>query len=124
MPKEMANKIFDVLDAGQKNFPIAHKKGVKFVLGTDLLGSMHQFQLDEFVLRSEFQSTLEVIQSATINAAELFNMSKQIGEVINGASADLLIYNKDPLDNIKVLQNPDENLIFIMREGNVFKNKI
>jgi imidazolonepropionase-like amidohydrolase len=124
MPKEMANKIYDVLDAGQKNFPIAHKKGVKFVLGTDLLGSMHQYQLDEFLLRSEFQSALEVIQSATINAAELFNMSKQIGEVIDGASADLLIYNKDPLDNIKVLLNPNENLIFIMREGNVFKNKI
>ena len=124
MPKEMANKIHDVLDAGQKNFPIAHKKGVKFVLGTDLLGSMHQYQLDEFLLRSEFQSALEVIQSATINAAELFNMSKQIGEVIDGASADLLIYNKDPLDNIKVLLNPNENLIFIMREGNVFKNKI
>ena len=50
-------------------------------------------------------------------------MSKQIGEVINGASADLLIYNKDPLDNIKVLLNPNENLIFIMREGNIFKNK-
>ena len=85
---------------------------------------MHQYQLEEFVLRSEFQSTLEVIQSATINAAELFNMPEQIGEVINNASADLLIYNKDPLENIKVLLNPNENLIFIMREGNIFKNKL
>ncbi|GIS90078.1 MAG: hypothetical protein CM1200mP20_01190 [Pseudomonadota bacterium] len=43
------------------------------VYGTDLLGPMHRHQLLEFSIRSAFQSPSEVIASATVTAAELFN---------------------------------------------------
>ena len=40
---------------------------------------MHPHQLEEFTLRSKVIPSLQLIQQATINAAKLFNMEKEIG---------------------------------------------
>ena len=46
---------------------------------------------------------LEVIQSATLNGAQALGMAQQIGSVIPGKKADLVIVRENPLRNFKVL---------------------
>jgi imidazolonepropionase-like amidohydrolase len=124
MPKALCDKVFEVMDAGRRNLPEAWRRGVKMVYGTDLLGSMHRQQLLEFALRGEFQRPLEVIRSATTVAAELFQMDGEIGVVAPGACADMLVYDRNPADDLGVLQAPERFLRLIVKDGTVYKNTL
>ena len=52
-------------------------------------------------------TTLEAIQSGTINPAIFFNKEGEFGEIVEGASADLILLSANPLDNLDKLRNPD-----------------
>lgn len=122
MTQHMCDKVFEVAKAGHKTHAHAHSRGVKMVFGTDLLGPMHRHQLLEFKIRSQFQTPAEVIRSATLTAAELFQMQGEIGEIATGVRADLIAIEGDPLSDISLLQEPDRYLRFVCKEGTVFKN--
>jgi imidazolonepropionase-like amidohydrolase len=55
------------------------------------------------LLREAGFHPLEVIQSATLNGAELLGMSDEIGSVTIGKKADFVIVEENPLENLKVL---------------------
>ena len=57
------------------------------------------------------------IRSATSRAAELLDMSGEIGVIAPGAYADVIAVNGDPLRDVHVL----ENVTFVMKDGTVFK---
>jgi len=122
LPAEMESKIFEVLEAGMEALKLAHDKGVKMLYGSDLLGLMHRHQLEEFNIRSAVIGNLELIQQATINAAECFNRVGEIGEIIEGGFANIVAYRKDPLQDISVLTKPEDNLNIIMNRGVLVKN--
>lgn len=124
MPAEMIEKVAIVTESGKKNFPRAWEKGVKMVFGTDLLGSMHEHQLLEFALRGEFQKPIDVIRSATSVAADLFQMSGEIGELVPGAYADMIAVDGNPLEDLGVLQNPGKFLKLVMKSGEIYKNEL
>jgi imidazolonepropionase-like amidohydrolase len=94
------------------------------VFGTDLLGSMHRHQLLEFSIRSAFHSPLQLIRSATVNAAALFGEEGTLGVVAPGARADLLAVDGDPLADIGVLQDPDRRLKLIVKGGTICKDAL
>ncbi|MBE7638390.1 amidohydrolase family protein [Sneathiella sp. P13V-1] len=121
---EMHEKVDEVVEAGYRTHKRAHEKGVKLVFGTDLLGAMHRHQLLEFSIRSKFQTPIEIIRSATLTAAELFNMVGRVGEIVPGAYADLIVIDGDPVIDIKYLQDPDRYLKLIMKDGKIYKNAI
>jgi imidazolonepropionase-like amidohydrolase len=122
MPKHMCDKVFEIVEAGHKTHAHAHSRGVKMVFGTDLLGPMHRHQLLEFKIRSKFQTPAEIIRSATLTAAQLFQMEGEIGEIIVGARADVIAVDGDPLSDIGILQDPDRYLSFVCKGGEIFKN--
>ncbi len=124
LPKELHAKIYDVLDAGSKALELAHRSGVKLVYGTDLLGSMHKYQMTEFAIRGEIQKPIDVIRAATCNAAELFNEVGEVGVVAPGARADLLIIDGNPLDDIGLMQDPERNFKAIVKGGVFYKNEL
>lgn len=124
MPGDMLEKVAVVTEEGKKNFPNAWKQGVKMVFGTDLLGTMHEHQLLEFALRGEFQKPIEVIRSATCVAAELFQMSGEIGEIKVGALADIITVDGNPHEDLGVPQLPDKHLKFVMKAGRIYKDAI
>jgi imidazolonepropionase-like amidohydrolase len=47
-----------------------------------------------------------------------------IGVVKEGAYADMLIVDGNPLDNIEVLTDPEKNLRLIMKDGVVYKKAL
>ena len=92
--------------------------------GTDLFADTHDKQLQEFVIRSQVQPPADLIRSATTIAARLLNLPGEVGVVAPGAYADLLVVDGNPLDDIRVLTDPDRNLKLIMKEGRVYKNEL
>lgn len=117
-------KIAEVLEGGMRALELAHRSGVKIVYGTDLLGPMHHHQLSEFALRSQVQQPIDVIRSATIHAAELFQMVGEIGVIADDARADLLVIDGNPLQDLGVLQQPEKYLKLVVKDGSVYKNEI
>ncbi len=124
LPEELYNKIFVVLDAGKRALDMAYRGGVKMAYGTDLLGQMHRRQLDEFAIRGDIIPAIEVLRAATCNGADLLGRSGQMGEVIPGACADLLVMEGNPLEDLSVMTKPEANLRIIMKDGVIYKNTL
>ena len=124
LPQDSYRKVFDVLDAGKRALDMAHRGGVKMVYGTDLLGTMRRRQLDEFAIRGEFVPPVDVLRAATCNAADLLGRSGELGELIPGAHADLLVLEGDPLADLGVMAGPETNLRLIMKGGAIYKNSL
>jgi len=99
----------------------AVKAGVKIVFGTDMGGiPWTEPMAQEFPRMTEFgMSPLEVIRSTTSRAAEMLNMTGEIGVVAPGAFADIIAVNGDPLRDINVLGD----VKFVMKDGSVFKSE-
>jgi imidazolonepropionase-like amidohydrolase len=75
----------------------------------------------EFIaLVQEGMKPVEALQAATVNAAELLGLSDQIGSIEAGKYADVVAVMGDPLAEIKNM----ENVVFVMKGGDVIKNVI
>jgi imidazolonepropionase-like amidohydrolase len=46
----------------------------------------------------------------------------KLGVVEEGALADLLLVDDNPLENIQLIENPDKNFVAIVKDGKVYKN--
>ena len=121
---EMLEKLTIVRDKGLYALDMAHSAGVNLAYGTDLLGKLHQYQLTEFAIRSQVQSPIDIIRSATCNAAALFNEVGETGVIAEGARADLLVVDGNPLENLDCLQDPGRYLDGIMKDGIWVKNRL
>ena len=100
----------------------AVKAGVKIVFGTDMGGiPWTEPMAQEFPRMTEFgMSPVEVIRSATSRAADMLNMTCEIGVVAPGAYADIIAVNGDPLRDINALGD----VKFVMKDGGVFRNEV
>jgi imidazolonepropionase-like amidohydrolase len=115
-------KVDFVLNAGLEALDRATKGGVNVVFGTDLLGDMQQYQSEEFKIRAQVQTSVQVLRSATLTAATLMGMEGQVGVVAPGAFADLLVLNENPLDDVTVLANPETTIAVIVKGGVIVKS--
>jgi imidazolonepropionase-like amidohydrolase len=97
------------LDAGPKMLAMArraHDGGVKIAFGTDTGVSAHGDNAGEFALLVKAGLTpLEAIQTATVNAADHFSLSAEIGSLAPGKAGDLIAVKGDPLSDVTVLQH-------------------
>ncbi|RVX75961.1 hypothetical protein B0A52_00318 [Exophiala mesophila] len=116
-------KLRVVLEAGLQSIRVAKEAGVTICFGTDLLGPTHFAQTKEFQIRKAVQSPLEIIQSATINPARMMKRQDDLGRVAPGYIADLLILNANPLEDITVLDRPDQHLLAVFKEGRVMTSR-
>jgi imidazolonepropionase-like amidohydrolase len=124
LPGWLLTKLDEVLEGGARALELAYRRGVQIAFGTDLLGTMHQYQLTEFTLRAEVQPAVDIVRGATVNAAKLCRMEGQLGVVAAGALADLLVLQGNPLENIGVLADPEKHLKLVMKEGVIFKDDL
>ncbi|AWF82749.1 Xaa-Pro dipeptidase [Microbulbifer sp. A4B17] len=101
------------------NFRKAVNAGVKIAFGTDSGVSKHGINAREAVLMNEAgMDNMAILQSATVNAADLIDMSDSLGTIESGKYADIIATDGSPLDNIDELLDVD----FVMKGGKVFKN--
>jgi imidazolonepropionase-like amidohydrolase len=113
-----------VLKAGLRSLEIARAAGVKIGFGSDLLGQLQNDHTREFLIRAEVMKPQEVIRSATLVNAEIVRQSGQLGELVAGAYADLLVVDGDPYHDLGVLQDDGARIPAIMKGGRFFKNAL
>src|SRR5262249_19435392 len=117
LPAASHAKVDAVLDAGLDALDRAYRAGVTLCYGTDLLGGMQRHQLHEFRLRAQVQPRSEVIRAATVNAARLLCRTGQLGVIAEGAHADLVVVEGDPLTDIAALGPPDGGPAAVIQAG-------
>ena len=120
----MLEKLAVVQAQGLAAVKLARDEGVPVVFGTDLLGHMHGRQNGEFALRSGAMSPVEVLQSATVTAARLMRQEGQIGQLVPGAWADLLVVDGDPTRDLAPLACPDTGIRLLVQGGRVVFNRL
>jgi imidazolonepropionase-like amidohydrolase len=121
---ESVAKIDDVRLRSPRSLEILREAGIPMAFGTDLLGDMHKYQSDEFVIRGRVLPAIEVIRSATVHAAELIGMTGRIGCIAPGAFADLIVVEGDPLADLSLLTGQGQHLPLIMKSGRSIKNTL
>jgi imidazolonepropionase-like amidohydrolase len=124
LSQEISGKLEEVIHGAIGALEMAHKAGLPIVYGTDLFADMHDYQLQEFIIRSEVQPPADMIRAATSTAARLLRREGELGVVAPGALADLLVIDGNPLDDIRVLTTPEQTLKLIMKEGKIYKNEL
>jgi len=86
----------------------------------------------EFLQLAKFMSNAEALKTATSNAAEAERLTGpnnpwqagSLGVVVEGAYADLLLIDGNPLKDISIMADPDKNFRIIMKDGVVYKNTL
>lgn len=119
LPPASQAKVAHVLEAGLHALDRAAKGGVRIAFGTDLLGSMQPHQSEEFQIRAQVQSPAEVLASATLVGAQLLGREGELGVIAEGACADLLLVEGNPLQDASVLAEPGRNLRMVIQDGRV-----
>ena len=74
-------------------------------------------------LRARVLPPLEILRSACVVNAEILNQAGRLGSICEGALADLLVVDGDPLTDVSVLAEPT-NLRVIMKDGQFHKRTI
>jgi imidazolonepropionase-like amidohydrolase len=130
--EENRRKGKEVLAGYENVMKWAKKHGVKMGFGTDAAAGMVDTVLYEFEMRSKFFTPLEMLKQATSTNAELLRLCNSrdpykaapLGVVKEGAWADVLIYDGNPLENFDFVTKPKDHLTLIIKGGKVYKNEL
>ncbi len=100
------------------SFQKAMRAGVKIAFGTDAGGfPWTQPMAQEFLDMTRLgMPAMDAIRAATSSAADLLEMTGDVGVIAPGAYADVIAVSGDPLRDISVMQN----VVFVMKDGVVF----
>jgi imidazolonepropionase-like amidohydrolase len=113
-----------VLNAGLRSLELARAAGVPIGFGSDLLGQLQNDQCREFLIRREAMSPQEIIRSATIVNARILRRERQLGELVAGAFADLLVIDGNPYEDVSVFADGGPALSIIMKDGCFYRNRL
>jgi imidazolonepropionase-like amidohydrolase len=127
-------KFINVTEGTVKVYELAKMLGVKIAFGTDML-----FDPEIAAKQGKFLTKLkrwftpyEALKMATSTNAELLALSGPrnpypegpLGVIEEGAYADLLLVDGNPLQNLDLVADPDKNFVVIMKDGKIYKNTV
>ena len=125
------DKMRQVVSGTDRVYALAKKYGIKTAFGTDVLFSqaLAERQGAMLVSLTRWYKPAEALIMATSTNAELLGLSGlrnpypgRLGVVEEGALADLLLVDGNPIDNIKLIEDPAKNFLVIMKGGKIYKN--
>lgn len=135
-PEGSANRAKQIeMSAGTDNaYQLAKKYKIKTAFGTDCLfdASLAKRQGKQLAKLTRWYTPFEVLKMATYDNAQLLAMSGKrspylagkLGEISEGAYADLIIVNGNPLENIQLIVDPEQHFKVIVKDGVVYKNTL
>ncbi|WP_024341857.1 MULTISPECIES: amidohydrolase family protein [Bradyrhizobium] len=116
-----------------RSYELARKYKIKTAWGTDVLFSAALARQQGAILASlaRWYTPAEALTMATSTNAELLALSGKrnpypgkLGVVEQGALADLLLVDGNPLNDISLLADPVNNLKIIMKDGKIYKDTL
>lgn len=128
---DQRQKFETVLAGVDKTYGLARKYKLKTAFGTDVLFSaaLAERQGELLAKLVRWYTPAEVLKMATGDNAQLLALSGprnpypgKLGVIEEGAFADLLLVDGNPLENINLIADPARNFIVIMKDGKVHKN--
>jgi imidazolonepropionase-like amidohydrolase len=131
MSPESRKKALQVFAGTDNTYKLARKYNIKTAFGTDVLFDARIASRQGAILAKmvRWYTPAEALKMATADNGELMALSGfinpypgKLGAVEEGALADLLLVDGNPLENIKLVENPDKNFLVIMKDGVVYKN--
>lgn len=127
LPEHMMRKAKALGDASKHSFELAHRYNIKVALGTDYSNSPNtpyrEIGKEFYSLTRCGYTNMEAIKAGTINGAYLMKSDDKFGSLEAGKLADLVIVDKNPLDDIMLLANAD-NVKLVMIGGKIVKNML
>ena len=125
LPAVIVDNLRRTIARGRQVYGWAQEHKVPTGFGTDLWGpDAQKSQLREFEMRQDLDTPANILRSATVTNADLLMEKGTLGTIAEGAYADLLVVEGDPLADLRVLMKPQTNLKFIMKDGVVYKNEL
>ncbi|MBD1491871.1 amidohydrolase family protein [Weissella confusa] len=107
IPAYMYDKASALWEAHQQSIRDAAAAGVNVVMGTDAGTSYNDFKsgpgVEIRLLASVGMTPEQVLLASTIRGAELLGIAERVGELVPGKDADMLILDRDPLQDLAVL---------------------
>lgn len=129
-----AEKLRQVNQGASNQLKWAKQYGVTLVFSTDQFGAPENFKIqsDEFLTLAEVFEPIEVLRMATSNVAALLELSGELhpyregplGVIQEGAYADLLLIDGNPLEDVTQLADYENNIDLIMKDGVIYKNTL
>jgi imidazolonepropionase-like amidohydrolase len=117
-PPQVAAKALAIGPLIQATAGRAYKAHVKIAFGTDAAVYPHGENAHEFELMvGAGMPTMYVIQTATVNAAQLLRHDKDLGSIAAGKIADVVAVPGNPIDDISLMKR----VSFVMKDGVVYK---
>ncbi len=126
-------KAHEVLAGTDTAYALAKKYKLKTAFGTDILFSPALAKLQGALLArlARWYTPAEALVMATGTNAELLALSGKrnpypgkLGVVEEGALADLLLVDGNPVENLNLVADPARNFVVIMKDGKIHKNTL
>ncbi len=126
-------KALEVFAGTDNAYSLAKKYKIKTAFGTDILFDAKITSRQGSILAKmvRWYTPAEALEMATADNGELMALSGfinphpgKLGVVEEDALADLLLVDGDPLENIKLIEDPDKNFLVIMKDGTLYKNAL
>ncbi|HMK00909.1 MAG TPA: amidohydrolase family protein, partial [Reyranella sp.] len=127
----MRARQLEVITGTDRAYALAKKYKIKTAFGTDVLfdarlAGRQGAQLAKLV---RWYTSGEALKMATGDNGQLLALSGlrspypgKLGVVEEGALADLLLVDGNPVENIELISDPARNFVVIMKDGKIFKN--
>jgi imidazolonepropionase-like amidohydrolase len=126
-------KALEVFSGTDNAYKLAKKYKIKTAFGSDILFDAKIASRQGSILAKmvRWYTSAEALRMATADNGELMALSGfinpypgKLGVVEEGAVADLLLIDGNPLENIKLIEDPDKNFLVIMKDGTIYKNAL
>ncbi|MGH2586213.1 MAG: amidohydrolase family protein [Dehalococcoidia bacterium] len=131
-PDQRANQLL-VTNGTVRAYELAKKHGVKLAWGSDTLfdAKLAERQGAQLAKLNRWISPAQVLRMATADNAELLALSGprnpypgKLGVIEEGALADLLLVDGNPLEDITLVADPAKAFVVIMKDGTIYKNTL
>jgi imidazolonepropionase-like amidohydrolase len=120
--------------AGTDNaYKLAKKYKIKTAFGTDILfdAKLTGRQGAQLAKLVRWYTPAEALKMATGDNGELLALSGlanpypgKLGVIEQGALADLVLVDGNPLENIKLIEDPGKSFLVIMKDGTIYKSTL
>ncbi|WP_206080452.1 amidohydrolase family protein [Mangrovimonas sp. CR14] len=127
-------KYVEVTNGTDNAYALAKKYGVKTAWGTDVIFDPGLCLKHGKLLAKlkRWYTPYEALKMATYDNAQLLKLSGprnpyqqgELGVIKEGAYADMIIVDGNPLENIDLVADPENNFKVIMKDGKIYKNTL